>query len=233
MNPETTEQERVVLRLLEETEGPVGAGTVRERLSAEGISASEATVGRLLRDLDRRGLTSRVGFQGRVLTEQGSSRLAELRAAREQVASAETFIGKIFSANEKTLLDLLETRKAVERQIARLAAEKGGSSLRKELGALAGRLAGMGRSRSLHPGEYRAFFLALAKTAGNDVLSALEDLLLGSDAGAGLTGGDAGRLAGELGAILDAVAGKDPDAAEDAAARHIDGMLGRRRKGKR
>ncbi len=184
MNPEAREQELFVLRLLGETEGPVGAGTVREHLASKGFSASEATVGRLLRDLDRRGLTSRVGFQGRVLTDLGSRRLAELSEAKKQEASTETLLERISATGDAADFDLLVAREALESRIARLAA---GRVSDKNADALLSALKGWKQSRHHGVGTteaYKAFFETLGRLAGNGILQAMDGILLGRNLGA-------------------------------------------------
>ncbi|MFP4482425.1 MAG: FCD domain-containing protein [Thermovirgaceae bacterium] len=232
MNPEAAEQELFVLRLLEETEGPVGAGTVREFLASEGFSASEATVGRLLRDLDRRGLTSRVGFQGRVLTDLGSRRLTELSEARQQEASAGTLLERIHASSDDAALDLLIARETVEGRIARLAAERCENTSREEVISA---LEGWKNPRGNDSGAmeaYRAFFETLAKLAGNGILAAMDGILLAKDGGSALSSGASEAVTEDLEALAHAVCGKDPDAAENAVQTHIQRLLKGRKKQK-
>ncbi|MGC9372184.1 MAG: FCD domain-containing protein [Thermovirgaceae bacterium] len=232
MNPEATEQELFVLSLLEKTQGPVGAGTVREHLDAEGFSASEATVGRLLRDLDRRGLTSRVGFQGRVLTDMGSRRLGELSEAKKQEASAETLLERISAAENAADLDLLVAREALESRIARLAAGKGAGKNADEL------LSALKRwKQSRHHGTgtmeaYKAFFENLGRLAGNGILSAMDGILLGRNIGAPLSSETQEAVDKDLEAIMQAVAENDPAAAEEAIQNHMQTLTRRRQKQK-
>ncbi|MGC9490479.1 MAG: FCD domain-containing protein [Thermovirgaceae bacterium] len=232
MNPEATEQELFVLRLLEKTQGPVGAGTVREHLDSEGFSASEATVGRLLRDLDRRGLTSRVGFRGRVLTDLGSKRMAELSEAKKQEASAEKLLARIFAAGDTADLDLLEAREALESRIARRAAEKGAD---KNAGELLSALEEWKQSRHRGTGTteaYKAFFETLGRLSGNGILQATDGILLGGNMGVFISSGMEEAVGKDLEAIEQAVAGKDPDAAEEALRNHIQNLARRRQKQK-
>jgi len=231
VNQSTTEQERVVLELLDEAEGPVGAGTVRDRLLAEGFSASEATVGRLLRELDRRGLTTRVGFQGRVLTDLGTARLTELSAAREQVAFVDNLLKSIYSPEENAT-ELLVARKAVECRIARLAAERASAQSRKGLEDLRDRLKEAQDDEDFSLEEYRKVFRLLSETAGNAILEAIDEVLLGGgDGGTGLSEGPRSGLAGELVAIVELIIGNDPASAGKALCRHIDGLIEKRGEG--
>jgi hypothetical protein len=60
-----------ILRVLDESDGPVGARAIAGKLSEEGIELSERTVRYHLRLMDERGLTRNLGEPGRVITERG------------------------------------------------------------------------------------------------------------------------------------------------------------------
>jgi repressor of nif and glnA expression len=60
-----------ILRVLDESDGPVGARAIATKLAAEGIELSERTVRYHLRLMDERGLTRNLGEPGRLITERG------------------------------------------------------------------------------------------------------------------------------------------------------------------
>jgi hypothetical protein len=60
-----------ILRVLAESEEPIGARAIATRLAEEGIELSERTVRYHLRLMDERGLTRNLGEPGRVITERG------------------------------------------------------------------------------------------------------------------------------------------------------------------
>ncbi len=64
------EQEFQILEILSEASAPVGAGAIRQSLEDRDVWLSEATVGRVLRELDHRGYTRKSGFQGRSLSPE-------------------------------------------------------------------------------------------------------------------------------------------------------------------
>ena len=60
--PEDIERKNVmILRILKETQGPVGARLIARRMQAEGIMLSERAVRYHLKLMDERGLTHLVG----------------------------------------------------------------------------------------------------------------------------------------------------------------------------
>ncbi len=64
-----------ILRVLSESEDPVGARAIAHQLLAEGIELSERTVRYHLRLMDERGLTRNLGEPGRLITDRGREEL--------------------------------------------------------------------------------------------------------------------------------------------------------------
>lgn len=119
MDDETT---YLTLRALSNSESPVGCWRVRAALRAAGIEMSEATAGRLLRELDFQSLTQRMGSKGRLLTEDGRSRLATLEQARARSSYHSDLLQAIKAETIEDILDVLRARRAVEAECAGLAA---------------------------------------------------------------------------------------------------------------
>jgi GntR family L-lactate dehydrogenase operon transcriptional regulator len=87
-----------------------------------GLGISEATAGRMLNRFDRDGLTAKVGYQGRVLTPAGQARLKELEGTAARDQQREDFLNLLRGQSKERLIDILVARKAIERELARLAA---------------------------------------------------------------------------------------------------------------
>lgn len=117
------EFEHAILHLLDNN-GPLGSGTLMEELQDLGYPGSEPTVGRFLRTLDRRGLSTRISNKGRHLTEPGRKRLRELCEVEDQLYYERELIRTMRSNTIDDLLDVLVARRALERETARLAAER-------------------------------------------------------------------------------------------------------------
>lgn len=112
----------LTLHALSNSEGPVGCWRVRAALRTAGIELSEATAGRLLRELDHQGSTRPVGSKGRLLTEEGRARLAALGQARARNSYHSDLLQAIKAETIEDILDVLRARRAVEVESARLAA---------------------------------------------------------------------------------------------------------------
>ena len=117
-----TRIERIALDTLACADGPVGASRLVEELSQHDIDLSEATAGRFLRSLDRRGLTRPMGKRGRLLTEEGRTRLQQLEILQRQGEHSALLVGAAMPVDIDELIDLLYVRRAVEPEAARHAA---------------------------------------------------------------------------------------------------------------
>jgi len=64
-----------ILKILNESQEPLGARVIAQRLSSYGVELGERAVRYHLKLMDERGLTRLVGREGRLLTEQGEEEL--------------------------------------------------------------------------------------------------------------------------------------------------------------
>ncbi len=64
-----------ILRIIRESHTPIGARLIADRMNLRGYSIGERGVRYHLHILDERGLTRRLGYDGRVITEQGLDEL--------------------------------------------------------------------------------------------------------------------------------------------------------------
>lgn len=218
-----------VLEVLAESPNPEGAGSLVRRLSARGFHGSQATLGRALRVLDERGYTLRLSNKGRVLTSSGRHWLAGARHRQETHRWTRDTLTAVGQSTLTELRQSMVARRALERAIARLAAENASPSEIAELGRIiAGHrdnLAGGGRGAE----EAVAFHVALAKASGNRFLvSAAELVRTSSEALENLMyhlGATVGGSYGEHIEVVEAVAKRDPDAAERAMVTHLDELI--------
>lgn len=109
----------VLLLALRDAASPIGARQGRISLLADGIDVSEATVGRMLRDFDRRGWTTSVERKGRVLTDEGLRHATLTRDHEHLTRHVSQAIGV---ETVQDLVNLLYARRTVERETAREAA---------------------------------------------------------------------------------------------------------------
>lgn len=100
---------------------PIGARQLTRLSADDGRTLSEATINRILRATDAAGLTRSVDGKGRMLTEEGrrTLRLLELSQIRSEAVARALDIRTV-----KDLLDLLYSRRALEREAVRAAAKR-------------------------------------------------------------------------------------------------------------
>lgn len=112
-----------ILKIVSNSQDPVGSGFICDNLKLQGYDISEATVGRLLRELDIEGFTEKVGFKGRSLTFLGKEKLTELEKESDIHHYGNELISAIKATGLAELLEILTARKVIESQLAKLAAE--------------------------------------------------------------------------------------------------------------
>ncbi|MHB1131639.1 MAG: FadR/GntR family transcriptional regulator [Chloroflexota bacterium] len=170
---------QVALAALAASGGPIGCSRIATALGAAGISVSEPTAGRLLRDLERRGLVERVpGKNGRVITAQGREALAALEADHRHHQHNDEFLRAVSARSVQDVLDLFYIRRAVESEIARMAALRASDDDLDELEhAVEVYLAAM-RQGASGRGEHRDVHRAIARAAQSRTSAAIVELIL-------------------------------------------------------
>jgi GntR family L-lactate dehydrogenase operon transcriptional regulator len=111
-----------LLELIDTDGSSMGAGKAQEALASYGITLSEPTAGRVLRDLERAGLLEKNGSHGRKLTSEGKRKLSEHLVVQENIERARSFAESINPTEREELLDILAARRTIETELARVAA---------------------------------------------------------------------------------------------------------------
>ena len=133
----TRGMELITLSLLAECSAPVGSPRLVTAFRAEGIEVAEATAGRYLRVMDERGLTTRVGRQGRLITERGRQRLQHVHLIDRLDMQSNELVRILSESNSAELADILNLRRVVEGEAARLAALRATEAEQQQLGEIA------------------------------------------------------------------------------------------------
>jgi GntR family transcriptional repressor for pyruvate dehydrogenase complex len=223
--------ERDVLRLIADSDGPVGSCALHEQLGSLGYGVSEPTIGRFLRYLDRHGYTERVSNRGRQLTEAGNRRVEELRAAHDRAEIERHLLRTMRPGSLDELLDVLVARRAIEKETARLAAQHATEAEIAELEATIQLQRQLWREGAPATGPDVHFHHLIAEVSRNRVLAAALGLIR-HDAGirqrlheilqrANREPGHHHRL------LVDAIKRRSPDEAEQAIVDHIDDLIAR------
>jgi len=170
-------EEYQILKILGESDTPLGSGTISEKLKAVDIDISEATIGRYLRNFDSRGLTEREGFQGRCLTDAGKKVLDEYEHDKD-LQTKTNYIMRLAKAGAKDeLIHILVARRAIEKETCRLAAEKIADEDLEVLADTVKRHQDLIQKGVSGAKEDTDFHKTIARIGGNKFLAAALDLI--------------------------------------------------------
>lgn len=217
-----------VLAILGRAKEPLGSGAISDGLRQAGQTVSEATAGRILRELDYKGYTCKFGFRGRALTNSGQVRLDELERQRRMQGYSNDLLTALKVSERDQLIELLVARRAIEREVAHLAAER---CTPENLAEIERKVAAYGQAADA-PAAAEAdleFHQALAAVAGNRVLQAATHLMHAEAQALPIPPEIAQKMrpewASDHWAIVDALRANDPVGAEQAMVRHIERII--------
>lgn len=218
-----------ILSILSEASEPLGSGYLSRTLVAKGYQTSEATVGRVLNELDRNNLTAKVGSKGRVITTHGRNQLLTMKDRRERQTVGNRFLDVLQSRTKEDLLDVLVARRAIERELARLAARhatEGEVKLMEQV--VADQQAHTARKLITVDDDIK-FHKLVALAAKNKVLAAAMDVIRNDTQLVPVLEFIRIQVGGHLAighdAIVQAVKARDPQAAEQAMIQHIESLI--------
>ena len=165
--------ERDMLTIINNADGqPLGCGAISTLLSRNGHTISEATVGRYLRDFDNMQYTEKVSNQGRVLSEKGKERIGIISNQEATFLGGIRFAEAIRSHTKEDLIEVLVARRAIESELAYLAALNNNKSCQDKLREII-------EEQKKHIADVKSFsdqdvifHKAVAKMAKNRVLEA-------------------------------------------------------------
>ncbi len=228
-----TRIERIALDTLACAVGPVGASRLVAELSQHDIDLSEATAGRFLRSLDRRGLTRPMGKLGRLLTEEGRSRLKLLEILQRQGEHSALLVGAATPVDVDELIDLLYVRRAVEPEAARHAALRATDEERDAIRAVADSHIHHVMDGTDHAAAAIDFHRLVARASHNKMLTAVASLTLDPSNNAlstlldfiSVEAGAHFTFAHEHRNIVDAIIAREPQLAEAAMREHVDDLI--------
>lgn len=112
---------------------PLGSWVLKSELERHGVNYSTVTVGRFLKEMDFRELTIQSGNQGRILTPIGITWLEDVKEQLMRAAMHDQLSKTIQVKEYGELIELLHTRKVLEREAAYLAAKRASEAEKEEL----------------------------------------------------------------------------------------------------
>lgn len=214
-----------ILKILGERGGPVGSGTLQIELRRRGFHLSAPTVGRKLRELEVEGHLAKVGVRGRTLTGAGRTHLADLSRQVMLRSSSEALHHLVGSGGKDEILDLLEARRIIEREIIRLAVQRARDRDLRRLAQILRKQEQQVARGQLGVAEDVEFHDALAEIGGNKVLRQLLSVLRQQGQYTYVITYIRARVGGRLAVdhveILEALRARDVDRAQRAVDDHL------------
>lgn len=107
-----------ILKTLDQRIGPQGAGSLLEEIEKQGVSVSEAGVGRAMRALRNQGFLEKIGKQGHCITSSGRERSLKLEEEKELRKFLKDVLVQPEIEGGNNLIERLIARKAIEREAA-------------------------------------------------------------------------------------------------------------------
>ncbi len=227
--PRQTAEEYQILKIIGESDAPLGSGTISDKLQAMNIDISEATIGRCLRKLDSKGLTKKAGFQGRYLAAAGVKALQDYEHDQDLQVKTHYMMRLARAGAKDELLHILVARRAIEKETCRLAAEKVTDSDLEELSDIVDKHLENIQSGISGAREDTEFHKTIAKIGSNKFLAAALDLIRQdgqlSPVFEYIREKVGSTVVADHKKILQALQKGDPSAAENAMAAHMENVI--------
>jgi len=218
-----------ILELLADATGPEGSGLLLRGTRARGVDASQATLGRALKVLDERGLTLRVGNKGRTITPEGRRWLSETRRLQGVRRWTEETLTAVGQSTLSELRASMVARRALEGEIARLAAENAPPAEVVELRRIVEEQGHDLETGGRGAGQAVDFHLALARVCGNQFLEAAASLVRTSSAALQTLmyhlGATIGSSYDRHIEVVEAIADRNPAGAAGAMILHLNELI--------
>lgn len=218
-----------ILEIINGSEEPVGSWFIVSEFKKQDIEVSSATVGRELNELETLGFVERVGFKGRVITAMGRRVIEEIRATQTLDYYRNSLDALINSDVMENFLQVLEARQTIERQTARLAAERISEEGLAELIERYERQQDHERDNLSIAADDIAFHGCIARHSGNKALYSLYMMLSAMGQQSELFEQLRHRVGDNYtphhGRVLEAIKARDPDKAEEAMNHHIKRLM--------
>ncbi len=217
-----------ILSELASSKEPLGTVTLYLRLRSR-CGVGQATIGRKLAELDWAGLIEKAGNRGRVITECGWKRLAELSAEMLVSDGSRRLAELVADDSWETFTHIMEIRELIEPYMARVAARKATPEMVERIEAALSEQ--KERIQEGLPGtsEDFKFHDLIAEACGNSVAKGLLQIVRGQSRLSLLLAAvrqkAGGRLAIEHEVILEAIRNRNPDLAEHAMRIHIQNIV--------
>lgn len=220
---------RPILEIISRSEEPVGSWFIVSEFKKQNVDVSSATIGRELNELETLGYVERIGFKGRVITALGLRTIDEVRTTQTLDYYRNSLDALINSDVMENFLMVLEARLTIERQTARLAAERITEEGMAELIDRYDRQKDHERDNLSIAKDDIAFHGCIARHSGNKALYSIYMMLSAMGQQSELFEQLRHRVGDNYtpyhSKVMDAIKAHDPDRAEEAMSDHITKLM--------
>ncbi len=225
----SSELDFAILQTLQKHGQPVGSGTLHYVLRKRGDNLSAPTIGRKLRDLEQRGLVTKVSVEGRVLTSAGRKLLHQLEQDRSLESSGDKLLKVLKRGGRNDIIDQLSARRIIESETAALAASNASAQQIRALEELVAQGHDQVEHGDMGIQADTDFHDKIAEASGNSILAALV-IMLRSQAWlnqviAAIRAKVGGRLVVDHDEIVNAIRSRKPDQARKAMEHHLSKLI--------
>ena len=220
------DREMEILHIVQGASTPIGSWALAGLLEEKGLVYSTATIGRILNQLEQQGYLEKKSYQGRVITKKGEMAIAQASRLKQMEAYKEKLDDIMNSDRLQHFLMVLEARKTIERETARLAAMNITDKELKALRLIEDKRMANHRRSTRHASDDRSFHHLIAQASRNEILIIFSQILSVLSQKTELfdlmgTRTDAPYYIGHR-KILEALEKRDSRAAERSMIQHID-----------
>ena len=219
----------LVLEALKESPQALGSWNLTEKLEQKGMQVSSATIGRILSSLETAGYVKKDGVNGRLITNSGKRALLLAETSMYMSEHQATIENTVLASTLDEYMQILQARRAIERETARLAARRITPKEVKKLKTLLAKQEQLFNQDKSVASTDVDFHKVIAHASGNKILESLYFMLfpygqqtvifeqIRKKTGRKYTSGHHD--------IMIAMEQHDPVMAEEAMLRHIDQLI--------
>jgi len=176
MNFPTDDRALQVLSMIRDSEEPLGSWSLVDMFEEQGINLSPATIGRILNHLEKQGYLEKKSYKGRVITRKGEQAMQQALKSRQFDKYTKKLEDLLNSRVLHHFLMVLEARRAIEKEIVRLAAKNITADQIKKMEEIEKQREEDYAQDKIYAQPDIRFHQILAEASGNDVLMVLEQL---------------------------------------------------------
>jgi DNA-binding FadR family transcriptional regulator len=215
-----------ILQVMQSQTQPIGSWSIYYVLRQRGFGVSAPTIGRRLRELERKRLLGKRSVDGRIITPRGQKLLRKMARDEKNRGRASRLLKVLDGKTRKDVIDQLTVRRIIEVEGAGLAAAHATQTDIAKLEAVVQKQKESIERGELGVKEDNSFHETLAKASGNKVIFLTVHLLRSQEwmnyAVTAIRNRMGTRLAVDHEKIISALKDRDTSSARRAMEHHID-----------